>query len=160
MKEPMLRVVLVAICAILFRGATLSQEPIPERGRIGGSDPQAALPKPSPEVMRGIVKESHRHSMRVTAHTTELEDAFTAVEAGVDGLEHGVFITRLPDDNRLATLMRKQGTVYVPTLRPGELFAVRLFDLHRSGAHPPTPAIRRSGRDAVQGSAEAGIPTD
>ena len=34
MKEPMFRGLLVAICAVLFCGVALSQEPIPEKGPI------------------------------------------------------------------------------------------------------------------------------
>lgn len=77
---------------------------------------QVTLPKLSPEIMEAIVASSHRHGLRVTAHTAYEEDAMAAARAGVDGLEHGVTRGRLTDD-RLSVFLRDRGVSYVPTLR-------------------------------------------
>ncbi len=68
--------------------------------------------------MRAIIDESHRLQLRVTAHTNEVEDAIAVLEAGCDGIEHGVSRTRLPDQ-QLGVLLRESGAFYVPTLSLG-----------------------------------------
>ena len=77
--------------------------------------PGVPLRKMSPRIMKAIIDESHRHQLRVTVHTRHLEDALEVLEAGSDGLEHGVTRDRLPDD-QLGTLMRDRDASYVPTL--------------------------------------------
>ena len=67
------------------------------------------------QVMEAIVDEAHQLGLPVTAHTAELEDAMAALEAGCDGLEHGV--TRsLIEDERLGALLLEKGALYGPTL--------------------------------------------
>ncbi|MFF8282463.1 amidohydrolase family protein [Streptomyces albus] len=53
--------------------------------------------------------------MRVTVHTTQQTAAREAVEAGADGLEHGVTVEPLTDHS-LIDLMLERGTTYTPTL--------------------------------------------
>jgi imidazolonepropionase-like amidohydrolase len=77
--------------------------------------PGVPLRKMSPRIMKAIIDESHRHQLRVTAHTSDLGDALEVLEAGCNGLEHGVTRERLPDD-KLGTLMRDRDASYVPTL--------------------------------------------
>ncbi len=72
--------------------------------------------KLAPNVMTTIIDEAHNNNLPVTAHTLNFEDAIAVVEAGVDGLEHGVKDIHLPD-NRLSTLMHDRSISYVPTLR-------------------------------------------
>ena len=89
---------------------------------IGSTDPEkpyvgrygVAIRKLTPQIMKAIIDESHKHQLRVTVHTSHLEDAMAVIEAGADGLEHGVH-ERLLDD-RLGTLMRERKASYVPTL--------------------------------------------
>jgi enamidase len=77
--------------------------------------PGLAIRKITPQVMKAIIEEGHKHQLPVTAHTADLEDAVAVVEAGVDGLEHGVTRERIVDE-QLGTLLLQQDTFYGPTL--------------------------------------------
>jgi len=80
--------------------------------------PGLPIRKMSPQMMRAIIDESHQLQLRVTAHTNEVEDAIAVLEAGCDGIEHGVSRSRLPDQ-KLGDLLRESGAFYVPTLSLG-----------------------------------------
>lgn len=67
------------------------------------------------KVMKAIIKEGHLNNLRVTVHTGTMQDAMDAVNAGADGLEHGVSLGSIQGDE-LGELMKKNGTYYVPTL--------------------------------------------
>jgi imidazolonepropionase-like amidohydrolase len=56
-----------------------------------GTDVHA--PQFSPAELRALVDEAHRHGLPVTAHAHALDAITSAVEAGVDGLEHCSFLT-------------------------------------------------------------------
>src|SRR5205807_7997024 len=60
-------------------------------------------------------EEAHGHGIKVTAHTMEESAAIAVLEAGVDGLEHGVVNDALSSD-RVAELLLKNNATYVPTL--------------------------------------------
>jgi imidazolonepropionase-like amidohydrolase len=62
------------------------------------------------EELKAIVDEAHRERRRVAAHASGLTGVHTAVEAGVDSIEHGNYIA----DADLKTMAAK-GTWYVPT---------------------------------------------
>ncbi|HET9055392.1 MAG TPA: amidohydrolase family protein [Chitinophagaceae bacterium] len=64
----------------------------------------------SVDEMQAIVKEAHRHGVKVTAHATSNKAIYDAVISGVDGIEHGYRV----EDSTL-TLMAKKGVVLVPT---------------------------------------------
>ena len=87
--------------------------------------PGVPVRKITPPIMRAIIDESHQHQLRVTAHTQHLEDALEVLEAGCDGLEHGVMRTRLQDE-KLATLLKGRKASYAPTLS--------LFQAGRTGS--------------------------
>ena len=87
--------------------------------------PGVPVRKLTPPIMRAIIDESHQHQLRVTAHTQHLEDALEVLEAGCDGLEHGVMRTRLQDE-KLATLLKGRKASYAPTLS--------LFQAGRTGS--------------------------
>ncbi len=78
--------------------------------------PGLPLRKMTPQMMEAIIDEAHQHQLPVTAHTNDLEDALAVLEAGCDGLEHGVTRMRL-EDEKLGTLLRERQASYVPTLR-------------------------------------------
>ena len=59
--------------------------------------------------------EAHEHKLPVTVHTHRAEDVLDAVEAGADGVEHGVSDATL-SDNRLINLLLKRNVNYTPTL--------------------------------------------
>ena len=57
------------------------------------------------------VHEAHRNGVRVAVHAQGTEGIKTAVRAGVDTVEHGIFL-----DEEGAELMKKAGTTLTPTL--------------------------------------------
>src|SRR6185503_16938556 len=65
----------------------------------------------SDEELRALVEEAHAAGLKVAAHTYTDESARRAVEAGVDSIEHGLYVTE-------ATFRRmaERGVAYVPTL--------------------------------------------
>jgi imidazolonepropionase-like amidohydrolase len=70
-----------------------------------------SVPTFTPEELAAIVDETHRQRHRVAAHAMGLQGVHDAVEAGVDTLEHGVYIA----DEDLKTMVAR-GIYYVPTL--------------------------------------------
>ncbi len=66
-------------------------------------------------VLGAIVDEAHRHGLKVTVHTVDADAAIEALEAGADGLEHGVMEERLKDNQVVDLLLRNRAS-YVPTL--------------------------------------------
>ena len=68
--------------------------------------------------LRAIVDEAHRERHKVAAHAAALHGVHNAVEAGVDSIEHGMYIA--PED--MKTMVQK-GIWYVPTLYVGEYVA-------------------------------------
>jgi imidazolonepropionase-like amidohydrolase len=65
----------------------------------------------SQEEINALVEEAHRGGARVAAHTYSDAAARMAITAGVDSIEHGLYLTE--DTFRL---MAQKGIVYVPTL--------------------------------------------
>ena len=68
--------------------------------------------------LRAIVDEAHRERHKVASHAAALNGVHNSVEAGVDTIEHGMYIA----DADLQT-MAAHGTYYVPTLFVGEYVA-------------------------------------
>ena len=64
----------------------------------------------SDEELRAIVDEAHRRGLKVAAHTHGADAVRSAVEAGIDCIEHGFLL----DDDTIA-LMAQRGTFLVPT---------------------------------------------
>ncbi|MCI0601772.1 amidohydrolase family protein [bacterium] len=65
----------------------------------------------SPKEMRAIVDEAHLWGKRVAAHAHGTQGIKTAVEAGVDSIEHGSLI-----DEEGIEMMKKRGTYLIPTI--------------------------------------------
>ena len=65
----------------------------------------------SPEELRAIADEAKRHHSYVTAHCTGYEGAYAALRAGIDCIEHGIFLTRREID-----LMKEMDATLVTTL--------------------------------------------
>ncbi|WP_446037678.1 amidohydrolase family protein [Streptomyces sp. SID1143] len=74
-----------------------------------------ALERLPPDLLRAGIEAGHERGLRVTVHTTQQVAAREAVEAGADGLEHGVTVEPLTDHS-LIDLMLERGTTYTPTL--------------------------------------------
>ena len=70
------------------------------------------------EELRAIVDEAHRERKFVASHAIGVNGVENSIEAGVDSLEHGDYIT----DQQLGK-MKQKGTWFVPTLFVGEYVA-------------------------------------
>jgi len=68
--------------------------------------------------LRAVVDESHREHHKVASHAAALNGVHNSVEAGVDSIEHGMYIA----DADMKTMVQK-GIYYVPTLYVGEYVA-------------------------------------
>ncbi|MER6144706.1 amidohydrolase family protein [Streptomyces sparsogenes] len=67
------------------------------------------------DLLRAGIETGHDRGLRVTVHTTQQAAAREAIEAGADGLEHGVTIEPLTDHS-LIDLMLEHDITYTPTL--------------------------------------------
>src|SRR5438445_7822066 len=70
------------------------------------------------EELKAIVDEAHRERHKVASHAMALNGVHNSVEAGVDTIEHGNYIS----DEDLRTMAAK-GLYYVPTIFVGEYVA-------------------------------------
>ncbi len=92
----------------------------------------------SAEEMRAIVEAARALGLKVAAHAHGDDGILGAVEAGVDSIEHGTFLSR-------ATMaaMRRRGTWLVPTLMAFQGLADRV------GRGIYTPAVEAKARAAL-----------
>jgi imidazolonepropionase-like amidohydrolase/predicted enzyme related to lactoylglutathione lyase len=73
------------------------------------------MPRLSVNVLKAIIDEAHKHNLRATVHTHREQDVIDAIEAGTDGVEHGVWGSIL-SDSRIADLLLTRNVNYTPTL--------------------------------------------
>ena len=78
-------------------------------GVLSESDP-VDVPQLTPAELSAIIAEAHNWGRKVAAHSHGDRAARLAVEAGVDSIEHGSFLTR-----DTLVLMKKHGVYLVPT---------------------------------------------
>ncbi|HEY6250571.1 MAG TPA: amidohydrolase family protein [Candidatus Angelobacter sp.] len=76
------------------------------------------IPTFTMDELRAIVDEAHRQHHKVASHAMALNGVHNSVEAGVDSIEHGNYIT----DADLETMVQK-GIYYIPTIYVGEYVA-------------------------------------
>ena len=109
-------------------------------GVFSESDP-LKVPQLTPAELEAIVGEAHRWGRKVAAHSHGDEAARLAVEAGVDSIEHGTFLTA-----DTLKLMKQRGTFLVPTRMAGWW----------SGRHADTfpPPIAKKAKAAGSAGAE------
>jgi imidazolonepropionase-like amidohydrolase len=77
--------------------------------------------------MRAGIETAHRAGVTVGSHASNPTGMANAIRAGVDSIEHGIFL-----DDPTAELMAKHGTTFVPTLA-----ATHLYEPHAN--HPDIP---------------------
>jgi imidazolonepropionase-like amidohydrolase len=76
---------------------------------FGGSNPK--MPEP---VYRTIIREAHKHHLRVAAHLYYLADAGKLIDAGIDIIAHSI---RDKDvDESILKKMKEKHIMYIPTL--------------------------------------------
>jgi len=78
-----------------------------------GSNPQFTV-----EEIEAIVTAAQDYGFRVAAHAHGAEGMKRAVEAGVNSIEHGTYMTE-----EVMKLMKRKGTWYVPTIAAGKFVA-------------------------------------
>ncbi len=65
-------------------------------------------------ILKAVVDEAHADKLKVICHTGNSKDVADALDAGVDGIEHGSNRDVIPD--ALLARMKQVGTTYDPTL--------------------------------------------
>ncbi len=66
-------------------------------------------------ILRAGIDAAHERGLRVTVHSVQQDAAWECIEAGADGLEHGITVEPITD-TRLIETIRERGIVYTPTL--------------------------------------------
>ena len=94
-------------------------------------------------VLRAGIEAGHERGLRVTVHTVQQDAAREAVEAGADGLEHGVTVEPITD-RALVDLMVERGVSYTPTLW--------IHDAVHPLTRPNTRLMAEAGATVVLGS--------
>jgi len=74
----------------------------------------SSIPTFTPEEMKAIIDEAHREGHKVAAHAMATPGEKNALDAGVDSIEHGDYLS----DETLAQ-MKRQSVFYCPTLYVG-----------------------------------------
>jgi imidazolonepropionase-like amidohydrolase len=108
----------------------------------------------SEEEMRAGIEEAHNVGKRTASHAQGTEGIKNALRAGIDTIEHGIFL-----DDECIELMLKQGTVFVPTLAAP-------YRINQAGASAGMPdyvlrkslAVAGAHRRSFDMALEAGVP--
>ena len=124
----------------------------------GGVLSQAASgenPQFTNEELEALISIARDYNYKVAAHAHGSEGMERAIRAGVDSIEHGTFMT---DD--IMRLMKRKGTVYVPTIIAGRFVAEKaevdgyFSELVRPKAREIGPLIQ----DTFNRAYRAGVP--
>jgi imidazolonepropionase-like amidohydrolase/ABC-type multidrug transport system permease subunit len=95
-----------------------------------------------PAILNAVAAAAKADGLSIVVHTGDARDIEDALKAGVNGIEHGSFRQRIPDED--FRLMAMQGVTYDPTLSVGEAFpqfsAGKLDLLNRSLVQQVVPA--------------------
>jgi imidazolonepropionase-like amidohydrolase len=109
-------------------------------GVLSEADP-VDVPQLTPEEMSAIVSEAHKWKRKVAAHCHGDAAARLAIEAGVDSIEHGSFLT---EDT--LKLMKAKGVYLVPT-RMAVYWVSKMAD-----TYPPQIAAKARAAAAAHGT--------
>jgi imidazolonepropionase-like amidohydrolase len=95
-----------------------------------------------PQILNAIAAEARADGLPIVVHIGDVRDVEDALNAGVNGIEHGSFRQRIPDSD--FALMAKNGVTYDPTLSVVDAlpqFAAGKLDLlNRSLVQQAAPA--------------------
>ncbi|MBZ5601199.1 MAG: amidohydrolase family protein [Acidobacteriia bacterium] len=89
---------------------------------LEGGWPGHTIPRFDPALLRAVVAAARADQLPVVCHTGNARDVSDALDAGVDGIEHGSERDILPD--ALFAKMKQNGTTYDPTLAVFEAIAL------------------------------------
>src|SRR4029077_7284236 len=67
-----------------------------------------------PALLKAISEAAHSSNLPIVTHTGNAQDVSDALDAGVNGIEHGSMRDRIPE--ALFTRMKAMGVTYDPTL--------------------------------------------
>ena len=67
-------------------------------------------------VLEAIIDEAHKHGLKATVHTVDEEAAIEALEAGANGLEHGILEDEMSGDRVIELLLRNERVVRADSL--------------------------------------------
>ncbi len=114
----------------------------------------------SPEEMKALIAEAHRLGRKVAAHAHSALSIKDAVRAGVDSIEHGIFL-----DDEGIELMKQHGTYLVPTS-----FPLYWFEENEKNMHLPPwvvekaaiimPAAKKNMARAFRSGVKVALGTD
>ena len=127
---------------IVYEGSDDPTQPYPNHWGV------ETIPRLSHEVLLALVNEAHQRGLRVTAHTVKEDAALAAVEAGVDGLEHGVSEVQGTVSDESLKRFRESGLFYVPTLQVFEALVPDVF----ANAGPKLKTVSGAGVKVALGS--------
>src|SRR3974377_747925 len=109
-------------------------------GVLSEADP-VDVPQLTPDEMKAIVSEAHAWRRKVAAHCHGDAAARLAIEAGVDSIEHGSFLTE-----ETLKLMKAKGVYLVPTRLTAE------WVNKEAETYPPQIAAKARAAAAAHGN--------
>ncbi len=112
------------------------------------------------EQMRAGIETAHAAGRTVGSHASNPQGMANAIRAGVDSIEHGIFL-----DDETAALMAEHGTTFVPTLAATHLYEPHadhpsIPDYVREKAALTVPAHRENFPRAIRAGARIATGTD
>ncbi|MBS0662884.1 MAG: amidohydrolase family protein [Verrucomicrobia bacterium] len=115
----------------------------------------------TPDELKAIITTAHEYGLKVAAHAHGTEGMKRAVEAGIDSIEHGTFMS-----DEVIALMKQHGTYYVPTISAGRFAGEKA---RIPGYFPPVvvpkalligPLIQTTFQHAYQSGVKIAFGTD
>jgi imidazolonepropionase-like amidohydrolase/predicted enzyme related to lactoylglutathione lyase len=85
-------------------------------GEMETFDKPVTVQKMSKDVMQAVIDEAHKQNLRATVHVWYEQDAIDALEAGADGIEHGLVGVSLTSD-KLVNLLKEKKAFFAPTMQ-------------------------------------------
>jgi imidazolonepropionase-like amidohydrolase len=120
-------------------------------GVLSEADP-VDVPQLTPAELQAIVSEAHAWKRKVAAHAHGDLAARLAVEAGVDSIEHGSFLTE-----ETLRLMKRKGTYLVPT-RSAIYWVTRMADTFPPKIAEKARAAAAAHGDTLRMALRIGVP--
>jgi imidazolonepropionase-like amidohydrolase len=107
-----------------------------------------------PQILNAIAAAARANNLPIVIHTGNARDVEDALKAGVNGIEHGSFQQRIPDED--FAFMAKNGITYDPTLSVAQAFldlgAGNLDSMSRSLVQQVVPTRILAETRAAMGS--------
>jgi enamidase len=91
------------------------------KGILDSGSPGMRFKRMDESLLRAVVEEAHAQNLPTVIHTGDSHDITVALQLGVNGIEHGSFRDRIPDE--LLSRMARDGVAYDPTLSVIEAYA-------------------------------------